>query len=161
MNEWRIERKNDQKLKLGVSYGYHVITYFLSFINFKASNYFFFGFLITISYGSAWELYFMIRAIQKTHVNLSLILLPMSVLKWASSRENLSSGFLKKLVSNQSPQLHRLAKKWNFTCSKLTYNTFHKVNNKGTDQTAWMSRLVCICVVSKPPKTGFLTTRPK
>ena len=34
--------------------------------------------------------------------------------KWASSRENLSSGFPKKRVSNQSPQLQRLARKLKF-----------------------------------------------
>ena len=48
---------------------------------------------------------------------------------------------------------------WNFTCSKFTYDTFHKVNNKGADQTARMRRLVCACVVRKPPKTGFLAKR--
>ena len=31
---------------------------------------------------------------------------------WASSRENLSSGFLTKQVSNQSPQLQRPARKF-------------------------------------------------
>ena len=30
------------------------------------------------------------------------------------------------------------------------------MNNKGTDQTACMRRLVCAVVVHKPPKTGFL-----
>ena len=34
--------------------------------------------------------------------------------KWASSRENLSSGFPTKRVSNQSPQLQRLARKLKF-----------------------------------------------
>ena len=33
---------------------------------------------------------------------------------WASSRENLSSGFPTKRVSNQSPQLQRLARKLKF-----------------------------------------------
>ena len=31
---------------------------------------------------------------------------------------------------------------------------------KGADQTARMRRLVCACVVHKPPKTGFLASRP-
>ena len=61
-------------------------------------------------------------------------------------------------ASFKSPQLQRLAKKWNFTCSKITYDSFQKVNNKGTDQTAGMCRLAC--VVHKPPKTGFLAPRP-
>ena len=34
--------------------------------------------------------------------------------KWASSRENLSSGFPTKRGSNQSPQLQRLARKMKF-----------------------------------------------
>ena len=48
---------------------------------------------------------------------------------------------------------------WNFTCSKFTYDTFHKANNKGADQTAQMCRLVCSCVVRKPLTTGFLVSR--
>ena len=35
-----------------------------------------------------------------------------------------------------------------------------KKQKKGADQTAWMRRLVCACVVHKPPKTGFLASRP-
>ena len=35
-----------------------------------------------------------------------------------------------------------------------------KQNKKGADQTVRMRRLVCACVVHKPPKTGFLTSRP-
>ena len=48
----------------------------------------------------------------------------------------------------------------NSTCSTFTYDNFQNVNNKGADQTAQMRRLVCACVVRKPPKTGFLTSRP-
>ena len=46
------------------------------------------------------------------------------------------------------------------SCSKVKYGTFQKVNNKGTDQTGRMRRLVCACVVCKPPKTGFFALRP-
>ena len=35
-----------------------------------------------------------------------------------------------------------------------------KKQKKGADQTARMRRLVCACVVHKPPKTGFLGSRP-
>ena len=41
-----------------------------------------------------------------------------------------------------------------------TYDAFQKANNKGADQTVWMHRLVCACVVPQPPKTGFLASRP-
>ena len=34
-----------------------------------------------------------------------------------------------------------------------------KKQKKGADQTARMRRLVCACVVHKPPKTGFLASR--
>ena len=70
---------------------------------------------------------------------------------WASSLEKLSSGFLSKQYSNQSPKLTR---------SKFTYGTFQKAKNKGSDQTEVMHRLVCACVVRKPPKTVFLVMRP-
>ena len=40
------------------------------------------------------------------------------------------------------------------------YGTLHKANNKGADQSARMRRLVCACVVRKPPKTGFLASTP-
>ena len=46
---------------------------------------------------------------------------------------------------------------WNFTFSKLTYDTFQIANNKGAGQTG---RMVCVCAVRKPPKTGFLAPRP-
>ena len=54
-----------------------------------------------------------------------------------------------------------LLENWNFACSKLRYDTFKTANNEGADQTAQMRRLVCACVVHKPPKTGFLVSRPK
>ena len=38
--------------------------------------------------------------------------------------------------------------------------TFQNLNNKGANQTARMRRLVCACVVRKPPKTGFLASGP-
>ena len=79
---------------------------------------------------------------------------------WASSQENLSTGFTTNRVSNQAPQLQRLASELKFRYSKFTYGTFQKVNNKGADQTVRMRRLVCACVVCKPPKKGFLATRP-
>ena len=34
------------------------------------------------------------------------------------------------------------------------------MNNKGADQTAWLRRVVCALAVPKPPKTGFLASRP-
>ena len=40
----------------------------------------------------------------------------LSVFKWASSRENLSSGLRTKQVKNQSPQLQRLGRNLKF-CS--------------------------------------------
>ena len=75
---------------------------------------------------------------------------PLAFIKWALSRENLSSELPTKLVSSQSPQLQRMARNCNFTCSKFTYDTFRKANNKGA-----------ACVVRKPPKTGFPAPRPK
>ena len=39
---------------------------------------------------------------------------PRPDIKWASSRENLSSGCPTKRVSNQSPKLQRLARKLKF-----------------------------------------------
>ena len=44
---------------------------------------------------------------------------------------------------------------WNFACSKPTYDTFQKANNKGADQTAPMRRLVCIHVIRKLLKQVF------
>ena len=66
--------------------------------------------------------------------------------------QNLSSGFLKKQDSNQSPQLQRLAR--NFACSKPWYDILQRVNNKGANQSApmrpRMRRLVCAFVVGNP-----------
>ena len=49
---------------------------------------------------------------------------------------------------------------WNFTCSKFTYETFQKVNNKGADQTSRMRRLVCDCVVKNPRRQVFSQRGP-
>ena len=53
-----------------------------------------------------------------------------------------------------------------FRRSKVTdyaafrYDVFQKANNQCADQTARVRRLVCAFVVRKPPKTGFLASRP-
>ena len=62
--------------------------------------------------------------------------------------QNLSSGFPTRPDSNQSPWQQRLARKLNFTCSKLRYDTFQKAINTGTDQSVRMHRLVCAFVVA-------------
>ena len=80
---------------------------------------------------------------------------PLYNVRWASSRENLSSGSPTKPVSNQSPQLR------NFARSKFRYHTFLKANNNGADQSARMRRLVCAFIVRKHPKTVFLEARPR
>ena len=58
-------------------------------------------------------------------------------IKWVSPRENLSSGFPTQWDSNQSAQLHRLARQLKFARSKSRYDTFQLANNKGADQTGW------------------------
>ena len=74
---------------------------------------------------------------------------------WASSRENLSWGCPTERVSNQSPQLQRLARKLNFTCSNFTYDNFQKANNKGADQTAQAGLRRCCSQPPPPPKDRF------
>ena len=67
----------------------------------------------------------------------------------------------RKQSENQTSLLsYRLARKMKCHCSKLRYGTLQNVDNKGACQTPGMCRLVCACVVRKPPKTGFLTSRP-
>ena len=49
---------------------------------------------------------------------------------------------------------------WNIVCSKFINCTFLGANNKGTDQTAWMCRLVCAFDVQAHAATSdFLSTR--
>ena len=77
-------------------------------------------------------------------------------ISWASTRQNLSSGFPTKRDSNQSPHLQRLPRR-----SKLRVTSLENANNKGADQSARNMRiLVCAFVVQKPPRTGFLASRP-
>ena len=74
----------------------------------------------------------------------------------ASTRQNLSSGFPAKRDSNQSPHLQRLPR-----ISKLRVECLENANDKGDDQSVRSMRmLVCAFVVRKPPKTGFLASRP-
>ena len=51
-----------------------------------------------------------------------------------------------------------LLESWNFGFSKYRYNTIYAVNNKGTDQTVGMRRLICTFVVRMWHKAGFLIT---
>ena len=79
-------------------------------------------------------------------------------------REDLSSGFTTMQDSNQPAQLQRVhvARKLNFACSKFFNYTFKGANNKGTDQTARMCRLVCAFNLRMQLQctSGFLSTRP-
>ena len=43
----------------------------------------------------------------------------------------------------------------NFAYNKLRYYTYHITISKGADQTAWMRRLVCVCVVCKQQRQVF------
>ena len=77
-------------------------------------------------------------------------------ISWASTRQNLSSGFPTKRDSNQSRHLQRLPRR-----SKLRVASLENANDKGADQPARSMRmLVCAFVVRRPPKTGFLAPRP-
>ena len=61
---------------------------------------------------------------------------------WASTRQNLFSGFPTKPVPDQSPQLQRLGRKVKFHMYQVYILYFEEVNNKGADQTVRMCRLV-------------------
>ena len=64
----------------------------------------------------------------------------------ATTRENMSSGFTTKRVSNQSLRLNRLAR------GRSRDYSSQKADNKVADDTAWMRRLVWAFIV-----TGFLS----
>ena len=70
-------------------------------------------------------------------------------------------GFRHSEIQTSLPSYRDALENRNFTRGKFTYETYQKANNKGADQSARMRRLVCVCVVHKPPKTGFLALRPK
>ena len=77
-------------------------------------------------------------------------------ISWASTRQNLSSGFPTKRLKPESPHLQRLPRR-----SKLRVASLENANEKSADQSArCMRMLVCAFVVRKPPKTGFLASRP-
>ena len=67
----------------------------------------------------------------------------------ATTRENLSSGFLTKLVSNQSLRLNRLDRKLIFFAPRKSRDdSSQKPDNKVTDETARMRRLVWAFIVT-------------
>ena len=70
-------------------------------------------------------------------------------------------GFRHSEIQTSLPSYRDALENRNFTRGKFTYVTYQKANNKGADQSARMRRLVCVCVVRKPPKAGFLALRPK
>ena len=83
------------------------------------------------------------------HLNLKLI-------TFGPLRKKTCLRGFRQSESQTSPLSYRdYLENWNFTRSKFTYKTFQKENNKGTDQTARMRRLVCACVVRKPRRQVF------
>ena len=76
-------------------------------------------------------------------INTNKVPFPMTWPKWATSQENLSSGFVTRLDSNRPAQLERLARSWNFGYSKRRYYNIQAANNKGAD----LRILICAFVV--------------
>ena len=73
---------------------------------------------------------------------------------------NLSSGSLKSETQTSFFRYRDKLEILNFACCKPRFDTLQGANNKGADQSVRMPRLVCAFVVRKPPKTGFLMSRP-
>ena len=106
--------------------------------------------LTNIKYGRSWRRSTAVKHLTAGHAMI------FANISWASTRQNLSSGFPTKRDSNQSPHLQRLPRR-----SKLRVASLENANDKGADQSARSMRmLVCAFVVRKPPKTGFLVSRP-
>ena len=84
---------------------------------------------------------------------------------WALSRKNLSSGAFNPVMSNQpdDAQLQRLAGMLKLCMKQFRYHTLHEANNKGSDQTVWMRRMVSFFVVLMQQSqvlSGFLESQP-
>ena len=60
------------------------------------------------------------------------------------------SGFQQSVAQTSLLSYTDYLENWNFTYSKFRYYSFQKANNKGSDQTAWMCRLVWAFVVGEP-----------
>ena len=87
--------------------------------------------------------------------NIELLL----IIKWAAIQENLALGESK--IKTGLLSYRDYLEKINFAHSKSRYDIFQLVNNKDSDQTARMPRLICVFVVpkqqNKQQKTDFLT----
>ena len=81
---------------------------------------------------------------------------------WALLRENRSSGFLARQVSNQSPQLQRLARNLKAFPVANSYMILSKkrIRKALIRLRGWAGWSVPVLFATKPPKTGFLTSRP-
>ena len=75
---------------------------------------------------------------------------------WATSRENLSSGFATKVDSNWPVQPQKLARGLKFRIYKLKALHYLGANNKGADCADAQVDLRLCC--SQMAKTGFLMT---
>ena len=73
----------------------------------------------------------------------------------AMTRENLFSWSPKKLVSNQSLHVNRLARKLKFCRSKSRYDSSQKEDNTIAHETARMRRLVCAFIVRNHQRQVF------
>ena len=63
------------------------------------------------------------------------------------NEKNLSSGLRPGKTQTRLLSYRGLLESWYFGLSKYIYCTISAVNNKGTDQTACMCRLICLFVV--------------
>ena len=73
----------------------------------------------------------------------------------ATTRENLSSGFPTKRVSNQSLRLNRLDRKLIFSHEASLGMILLKKKNTVADETAWMARLVRAFIVTNHRRQVF------
>ena len=79
----------------------------------------------------------------RDEAHISLVNCKLITLKLALEGENMSSGFLIRLDSYQSAQLQRLGRMFLIFCMFQVYQLYSSErDNKGTDRTAWMPRLV-------------------
>ena len=65
-------------------------------------------------------------------------------------RQNGLQDFQQSVTQTSHLSYRDQLEKWKLTSTKFSYDTFQRVNNKGTDQSAQMHRLICIFVVTNP-----------
>ena len=94
-------------------------------------------------------------------IRLNMVLHIIIILGWLRREKTFLQGFRQSEIQTCLLRYRDYLENLNFTRSKSRYDTLQYPNNKGTDQTARMRRLVCTFAFANPPRWVVFFANPR